>query len=104
VAQPDDHQFILKQPCFAYAVRLKYSYQPRAPTAQFRFTWKPKAEAEPASQMEIPLLQAPGENSLLVWINGPVERFAIFPDNKPYSCTLWDIELLVPADPTPGGP
>ncbi len=46
--------------------------------------------------MEFPLLQTSGDNTLVVWVNDRLGEFAVFPDIKPYSCTLWDIELLVP--------
>jgi hypothetical protein len=102
VTRPDEHQFILKQPRFVYALRLKCAYQPRAEAALFQATWQPAPrDGRPARPVkaEVPLLQELKENAVTFWVNDTITRFTLHPDTKPYSCTLWDIELLVPAEP-----
>jgi hypothetical protein len=94
VQKPDEHVFVLKEPRFVYAVRLKYQFQPQAPAAQFRFTWRTPAGVQRSREMMIN--QHPEEEKLIMWVNEPIERLGIYPDTKPYACTIWDIELLVP--------
>jgi hypothetical protein len=96
LSRGDDNHFALKTPRFVYAVRLKYSYEPMAPTAIFRFAWHGATRDEAEKSVEFVLRQTPGENSLLVWIDATLSRFAVYPDNKPCRCSFGDIELLVP--------
>jgi hypothetical protein len=119
-----DYLFVLREPQYVYALRLKYQYSPpRAREALFVVSWRslgerglngahtgsdvlpsaPRSRPEVAETIQgqertsqVRLLQDAKEGSLLVWLGTTLDRIGIFPDNKPCSCSIWDIELLVP--------
>jgi hypothetical protein len=94
VERPDEHRFILKKPRFVYAVRLKYAARESVLLVPFRFTWKEPRAPDREHVMQYWLRQEAKGGSLLIWIDKPLEQFAVFPDPKSYS-----FELLVPAKP-----
>ena len=89
-----EHHFTLKDPGFVYGIWLRYQYQPVQPFARFRLTWK---EPDGTSRIyETPLQQDPREQSILVWVNGPLWEFTAAADDKPCLCRLWDFKILTP--------
>jgi hypothetical protein len=99
MTQKGGNQFILDRPRFVYAMRLKYSYKPLNPyavSANFRFFWRSAAGNTDENVQQYVLAQSAEENSLIIWINSPLYRFTIFPDDKPCDCQLGNMELLVP--------
>jgi hypothetical protein len=95
VEMKDSNHYVLREPRFVYAVRIHYQYQPIAPSAWLRFSWQASAGTKSFRRevdMRIPL--KPQADSVLVWINGPLYEFTIYPDDKPYECTIGPIELV----------
>jgi hypothetical protein len=91
-----EHHLTLKEPGFVYGIWLRYQYQPQQPFAQFRLTWK---EPDGTSRnYETLLQQDPREQSILVWVNGPLAEFTAAADDKPCLCRLWDFRILAPID------
>jgi hypothetical protein len=94
---------IFKEPRRVYAVRLKYRYLPLATDAYLVLDWQGRPDAQgmvQARQLIEPVLQEPTEHSLTLWIDDEVSELAIYPDTKPHSAEIYNVELLVPA-PTP---
>jgi hypothetical protein len=91
--------WVLKEPSFVYGVRVTYSFSPMAPFANFQLTWTTPRLNQPGLtergfRRGVP--QHPGSDSVLFWVNAPVHQLSVAPDDKPYSCQLLSVELLVP--------
>jgi hypothetical protein len=112
--------FVLDQPQFVYAVRLRYSYcgTAHAPP-EFAVSWARRNQEQSSKNKRIRRLQldtdyrdAEGEQEphvtmkvLTLWVNDTVEQFHIRPDNKPCLFSLSDIILFVPpAEDVRGSP
>lgn len=94
VSKPELGMFVLKRPRYIYAFRFRYAYEPKAPVANMRVAWRTPAGEE--RERRLLLNQSPQEESLVTWVNEPVERISIRPDDKPYACTVRGLELVVP--------
>jgi hypothetical protein len=111
--------FALDEPTFVCGVRLKYSYrdpdstEPSLPSASFRATWKREGQLWDAAERTDRIALDPdfqtwgptwrGEGTLTVWVNDTIDRFHIFPDDKPRAFRLTEMTLLLPmADYHPG--
>jgi hypothetical protein len=91
-----EHRLTLQGPGFVYGIWLRYQYQPQQPFARFRLTWKEPGGT--SRSYETLLQQDPREQSILVWVNGPLAEFTVVADDKPCLCRLWDFKILAPID------
>ncbi len=89
-----EHHLSLRVPGFVYGIWLRYQYQPEPSFARFRMTWKEPGGAERAYETFLP--RDPHEQSILVWVNGPLSEFDVVADDKPTACRLWDFKALLP--------
>lgn len=101
LTRPAPAAFVLKRPRFVYAFRFQYAYEPKAPTATMRVAWRTPAGAE--RERRLTVAQQPWPESLITWVNEPVARISIRPDDKPCACTIWGLELVVPKSQNPFG-
>jgi hypothetical protein len=84
----------LTEPRLIYALRVKYAYAQMKEPALFVFRWGIAAPNENQFQRSLP--QEGKEDSILVWIDGPIKQFQVIPNAKGTGAKLVDVELLVP--------
>jgi len=103
-ASPGGTAFVLEEPRFVYAVRLHYLYLPQAPLANFTLSWRGPAAGggERGGSDRVLLFQDPEPDSVVFWIDAPLSRFSVQPDDKPFSCRILAAEILVPAGASAG--
>jgi hypothetical protein len=96
--------FALDQPQLVYAVRLRYSYPKGAP-ASFRMAWGQSGQGDfsesGSASVLLPLPRCPeekesDEQTVTIWVNATIDRFRVYPDDKPYVFKLSEVVLLVP--------
>jgi hypothetical protein len=94
----EDNTFAFAKPIYIAAVRLTYQYKPTAPLAIMRLFWTSAKAAPSPRQHTIQqyLLQEERPETVLFWVDDVVSRIGIAPDDKPTSCELTKIQLLVP--------
>jgi hypothetical protein len=105
--------FALEKPQHVYAVRLHFSMNegtPRRRPVTLRLSWKTGGQQDfpPEGQTitHVTFDDQPGGETVPLWINAPIDRFRLHPDEKPCVIHLSEIVLLVPAagPPAPPGP
>jgi hypothetical protein len=94
--------FALKEPRHVYAVRLRFSVDEGAPKPSpvtLRLSWKSPGQPDfpPAGQTVTHLTfdKRPGGQTLPLWVDAPVDRFRLYPDEKPCIIDIAEIVLLV---------
>jgi hypothetical protein len=87
----------LKSPLFVYAVRVRYLYERQGEPAVLVFSW-----GRNAFRRTLP--KEGKEDEILIWVNGPLERFDINPDFRSSAGKIISVELLVPDKSTDARP
>jgi hypothetical protein len=91
--------YSLQKPQYVYAVQVSYRYlaqSPARPWAVFSLAWLPAGAVESESREYARPLPLDGTSErLLVWINEPLGRFHISPDDGSAQCRITSVRLLV---------
>jgi len=91
--------YSVKEEQHVYAVQVSYQYLAHSPAqlwAVFRLAWLPAGATESqAREYARPLPLGGGTDRLLVWIDGPLGRFHISPDDGTAQCRISRVQLLV---------
>ncbi len=91
--------FALPESRYVAGVRLRYSHENAAGApARFQLSWsQPGQPGFPASQRYANWALPTGpDHTTTIWIDAPVERLRIQPDNRPGTFRLHEMTLLVP--------
>jgi hypothetical protein len=84
---------------YVYAIEVTYQYLAHSPGqlwAIFRLAWLPPGTPESQARQYATPLPLDGRNDrILVWINEPLGRFHISPDDGNAQCRIGDVHLLV---------
>jgi hypothetical protein len=95
--------FALEKPRQVYAVRLRFSMNegsPRRGPVTLRLSWKTGEQQDFPSAGQtithVTLGGQPGGETVPLWINAPIDRFRLHPDEKPCVIHITEIALLVP--------
>jgi hypothetical protein len=94
------HRFQLNAPQHVYAIRVLYSYPASPERAVLVAKWRSPKGAEATFSRELP--REGREDSALIWVDAPIEEFAVYPDVRhlppagPESDDVKEMQLLVP--------
>jgi hypothetical protein len=91
--------YSVKEPQHVYAVCVSYQYRSHSPTqlwAVFSLAWLPPGGTQSQAREYATLLPLDGKNErILVWIDQPVGRFHISPDDRSAQCRIGNVQILV---------
>jgi hypothetical protein len=91
--------YSIKEEQHVFAVQVSYQYLPHSPAqlwAVFRLAWLPPgAQESQAREYATPLPLDGRKDRILVWINEPLGRFHISPDDSKAPCRISSVQLLV---------
>jgi hypothetical protein len=100
-SEPRPNEYLLSSTRFAYAIRLKYRFEPPADKSfqvvPFHCSWlsiDSRTRQTVSHDFQATLIQDGNENYIHFWINEPIAGFRLLPGA---ACRIWDVMLLIPS-------